>query len=289
MTADRRSGPPTTTRYEPGSPLRHPRKFAAEVASSLAHSWDLAFRLFQRDLRARYRQSALKYVWLVIPPLAMALTWILLNRGNVIDPGDIGASYPAFVLTGSVLWQGFAESIASPIRQLQGSTALLTKVSFPSESLLLAGALDIVFQSVVRLVAIAPLLALYGVGWSWTLLLVPVGLLAILGFGWGLGLLLAPFGLLYQDVERTIVVVVAFWFLVSPVAYVQPADGALGTLHRLNPLTSLLSTARDWMLGTRAVPGLGWLALLVVDLLMIVCGFGLYRLALPHLVDRMQS
>lgn len=276
-------------RYTPESPLRNPRRFVAEILDSLRVGRGLAWRLFVRDLRSRYRQSFLGYVWLIIPPIVVSLTWIILNQGNIIDPGELDVPYPAFVLAGSALWQGFTEAINSPIRQLKSASMMLTKVSFPTEALLLAGALDVLFNSAVRLVVLAPLFVIYDVSISFSLLLAPIGLVAILAFGWGIGLLVAPFGLLYDDVERTILVVLAFLFLVSPVAYSTPPSGLLGTLQRFSPLTYLIDTARDWLLGGQLWPGAGWIIVSGVAVVLTLLGAIFYRLALPHLVDRMQS
>lgn len=276
-------------RYTPESPLRQPRRFAGEILGSLKVGRGLAWRLFVRDLRSRYRQSFLGYVWLVIPPIVVSATWIILNKGNIIDPGELDVPYPAFVLAGSALWQGFTEAINSPIRQLKSASMMLTKVSFPTEALLLAGALDVLFNSAVRLVVLAPVFFVYDVSVSASLLLAPVGLVALLAFGWGIGLLIAPFGLLYDDVERTILVVLAFLFLISPVAYTTPSTGLLGGLQRFNPLSYLIDTARNWLLGGQLWQGMGWVVVSGVGVLLALIGAVFYRLALPHLVDRMQS
>lgn len=275
--------------YSAEPALRRPGLFVRQSAAAARSSLGIAWRLFQRDMRASYRQSVLGYLWLVIPAAASALAWILLANNDIIDPGAVRAPYPVYVFTGTILWQGFVEAMNSPLRKLAAASQMMTKVNFPTEALLLSGFGEVLVNAVARCVVLVPVFLLYDVRPSWTLPLAVVGILAILLFGWGIGLLTAPIGLLYEDVGRTLLVITMFWFLFSPVAYLTPSSGRIGEIQRFNPMTHLLTTGRQWIIGDAAGVGIGWVVVTAASVLLVVVGWLLYRLAVPHLIDRMQA
>ena len=210
--------------YSADSQLRAPGRFAAGLWADLRVAPPLAWRLFVHGLRARYRQSWLGYLWLLLPPLATTLTWVYLNRAGVLDVGEtVGVPYPVYVLTGTLLWQVFAEALHSPLQQLGAARRILTKSRMPHEALLLAGLVEVLFNFAVRLVVLVPVLVWFGTRPGAALLVAPLGVLALLVAGFTLGLLLTPAGLLYQDVSRGLTLAAGFWFFLTPVIYPPPA------------------------------------------------------------------
>lgn len=129
-----------TTIYQAGPELRQPRRFWRAARADVSLAWRLAGRLLQRNLRARFRGSLLGFVWLLVPPLVMALLWIGLHRSRVVRFAETGTPYPVYVLTGVFLWQGFVKMLQVPLQLWARSKHLLTQVRFPWEALLLAGA-----------------------------------------------------------------------------------------------------------------------------------------------------
>ena len=102
-----------------------------------------------------------------------------------------------------------------------------------------------------------------------------------------IGLLLAPIALLYADVGQALTLVLSFWMLVTPVVYVAVPTGALATVAKLNPVSPLIVTTRDWMtLGTatQLVPAL-WIFAATVFLLFV--GWMFYKVTMPILIERM--
>jgi lipopolysaccharide transport system permease protein len=280
------SEPPVEVRYGPDAVLRRPARFARSLGRGLLASREVAWRLLVRDLRARYRQTILGYVWIVLPAVVTTLIWVYLNNANVLNTGDTDVPYPIFVLVGTLLWQGFGEAVASPLRQLTMATNLVTKVNFPREALFVAGAADVALNAFVRLLVVIPVYVWYGVTPGWELLAFPFGFVALLAFGLGLGLWLAPIGVLYHDVERGIPVLLALWFLVTPIVYEVPHDWVGRWMGGANLVTPLLVTTRGWMTGgSPALVGFG--VMVVVSAALLVSGLAFARLSFPHLVDRL--
>lgn len=273
-------------RYTPDSQLRNLPQFLRGTRRSLRASWGVASRLFVRDLKSRYRQSVLGYLWLFGPPLAVTAVWVLLNAGNVVNAGETGVPYVVYVLVGTVLWQGFLDAINSPLQQFSNAAGLLSKVHFPAESLLLAGLFGVLLNLLIRSSLLIPVFIATGTVPSIAVVLAPVGALVLVSFGFGIGLQLTPVGALYKDVGEGIAIVSSFLFLVTPVVWAPGDQGAGRYLAAVNPLTPLISTARDWLTGGSAVPSAGWIAMSVVTVLMVACGWLFFRLSVPHLIDR---
>ncbi|MDQ3814335.1 MAG: ABC transporter permease [Armatimonadota bacterium] len=273
--------------YSADSQLRSPGHFAFNIWSDLRVSPPIAWRLFLHNLRATYRQSWLGYCWLLLPPLATTATWVYLHTANIFNVGPTNVPYPVYVLTGTLLWQVFAEALHAPLQQLSAARNILTKSRMPHEALLLAGLVEVLFNFAVRLVVLLPVLIWFKVHWSWTVLLAPFGVMSLLLLGFTIGLLLTPVGLLYQDVSRGLSLLVGFWFFLTPVIYPPPVGRPASLLGTLNPVTPLLMTTRQWLtLGTLA-PAPGFILIFGLSLFWLIIAWVCYRLARPHLVARL--
>lgn len=169
--------------YSAESQLRSRARFVAETWSDLRVSPRLAWRLFLHSLRANYRRSWLGYLWLLAPPLATAATWVFLNAARVPNVGPTETPYAVYVLSGTMLWQVFADAINSPLQQLSNARAILTKSRAPHEALLLAGLIEVLFNLSVRLLVLLPVLVWFGPQLSLTLAalaVTPLGVAALL-------------------------------------------------------------------------------------------------------------
>lgn len=275
------------TVYTSDSQLRSPGRVASDLWADLRVAPPVAWRLFLQALRADYRQSRLGYVWLLLPTLATTAMWVYLNSAKVFEVGPTEAPYPLYVMTGTLLWQVFAEALQAPLQQLTSARAILTKSRTPHEALLLAGLLQILFNFTVRGAALLPLYVWLGARLSWAVMLVPLGVAALLLLGFSAGLLLAPVGLLYRDVSRGLNLLLGFWFFLTPVIYPKPESGAAALTAMLNPVSPLLSTTRRWLAnGAVAVEPGAW-QVCALSLFTLAAGWLCYRLARPHLVARL--
>lgn len=273
--------------YSADSQLRHPSRFVRNLWSDLRVSPPVAWRLFLHNLRAGYRQSRLGYFWLLLPPLATTATWVYLNAARILDIGPTGAPYPVYVLTGTVLWQVFAEALQSPLQRLSAARNILTKSKVPHEALLLAGILEVLFNFSVRFLVALPVLMWFETPLHASLFLAPLGVASLLLLGFSIGLLLTPTGLLYQDVSRGLSLIVGFWFFLTPVIYPPNARWAASLPGMLNPVTPLLLKTRAWITREDAPATSGFLSVFCLSLLCLCVAWLCYRLAKPHLIARL--
>src|ERR1051325_1737398 len=114
----------------------------------------LGWRFAERNFKAKYRQSVLGIFWLFLPPLATSILWIFLRKINVVHFSEMGVPYPLFVLTGTVLWSLFSNSLSMPLNVMQASKSLLVKINFPREALLVNAFYEIVFNFFISIIII---------------------------------------------------------------------------------------------------------------------------------------
>lgn len=278
---------PDETVHSAEALLRSPGRFAAAARADLRVVPRAAWRMWLRGLQARHRASRLGYAWLPVPALALALTWVYLDHVRVVRFGDTGIPYLAYVLSGVVLWQVFADSLQAPLRALGEARHMLTKARVPHETWLASAALDVVLNLLVRLAVLAVVLIASGISLRATILLVPLGMVVLLVAGFAIGLALTPVGLLYGDVGQGLTVAAGFWFFLTPVVYPWPFDVPGDALIALNPVTPVLVTTRAWLTGAPGSEPAQLAAVAAGGLVLLLAAWLVYRLARPHLVARL--
>jgi|KBSMisStandDraft_5_1062788.scaffolds.fasta_scaffold219537_1 ABC-type polysaccharide/polyol phosphate export systems, permease component len=275
------------TVYTPESPLRQPRQFVRELISDLWGSRELAWRLFVRDLRAQYRASLLGYVWVFLPPLVASLPFVYLKSAGVISIGDTPIPYAAYAMVGAIIWQTFVDALNSPLRSVNAARAMLTRINFPREAILLSGLMQVGFTFVVRLALVIGVFAAFALKPAATSPLFVIGMISIALTGFMIGLVLTPLGVLYGDVQHSLPIASTFLMLITPVLYPVPSSGLGAMVASLNPLTPLITTTRDWLTAGAAVQHIAFLVVSGVTVTLLILAWVLYRLALPHLVARL--
>lgn len=214
--------------------------------SELLSYRQLLVNLTLRDLRLKYKGSALGVLWSLLNPLIMmaiyTLVFSLLLRAVVLP------HYWALVLGGLLGWIFFTSALTYSTGAFINNGGLITKVHFPIEVLPLAGTLAHFINYLIMLALLLVVLGLGRVGLGPSLVLLPVVVLALLAFTVGLGLFLATVTVYFRDVEHLVGLGLTAWFYVTPVLYpldprVLPAgaDRFLPYLN-LNPLSWFFET-----------------------------------------------
>lgn len=275
--------------YTSQSDLRNPRQFLKQIYFDVNSSREIAWQLFRKNFFSQYRQNFLGYLWIFLPPLATGLIWIFLHFSKIIDLGTTEIPYPIYVLTGVFLWQTFTESVTCPLQQLLFSRHLFTKFKIPHEALVIAGLGSIIFNLLARLVILFLCLLYFQVGFSWNLLLAPIGLATLILTGMAIGLLLTPLGMLYQDILNGIGIVLNVLFFLTPIIYPLPKNGAVSTIVAFNPLTAVINTNRNWLTGGNVMPDFSFFIVVCVSIFVFFGSWLFYRLAKPYIIERISS
>ena len=279
----------TRTVYTPESQMRRPKKLLGLMWRDLLGSRELAWRLLIRDISAQYRQSFLGLFWAIIPPLVTAAGFTLAKSGGVINLGNTELPYPAYVMFSMALWQTFVESLQGPVQAVTRAKAMMAKINFPREALIIAKLGEVFFNFGIKLVLIIGLFIWFKMPVTLSAILAPVALIHLVMLGTFFGLLLAPMGALYQDFARGVTLATSLWLFITPVVYPVPNEGMFGTIVKLNPVTPLLVTARELATtGLVSNPQGFWLAS-IFAMLGLFLTWIFYRVAMPYVVERISS
>jgi lipopolysaccharide transport system permease protein len=211
---------------------------------------ELVVVLAKRDIKVRYKQTALGAAWAILQPFVTMVVFSIFFGLLANMPSD-GYPYPVFVYSALVPWTFFANAITSSSNSLLGSAHLVSKVYFPRLIIpLSAVGVGLVDFAVASSILLAMML-FYGVGWSLNLLMAPVLLLAIVFTALGAGTCLSALTVSYRDFRYVVPFMVQTWMFVTPVVY--PAS-LVPTQWRwllyLNPMAGLVEGFRAVFLGS---------------------------------------
>jgi lipopolysaccharide transport system permease protein len=255
----------------------------------LAASRELAWRLTVRDLSAQYRQTFLGFLWAIILPLANTLVWIFLSRSGVVSVSDTVLPYPVYVFAGTMLWAVLMEALNAPLQTATASKSMLAKINFPREALLVAGIYKTMVNALIKVAILTIALFAMGIYPGWGGALFPLGLISLILVGTVIGLALTPIGLLYSDIGKAIPLLMQFMMYLTPVVFAMPNEGLPATLFKLNPLTPIILTARDWLTGQPAEYMGSFIVVNAICILLLCIFWIIFRLAMPILIERMGS
>lgn len=249
----------------------------------------LARQLAVRDIKAQYRQSYFGILWAFITPLATAMVWIVLNGTGTVRLSDTGIPYPLYVFTGTLLWSIITEAINSPMASTNSARGILSKINFHKEALILSGIYKLLFNTSIKIILLLIFVFIYGVGFNWSLLFFPLAILGGLLIGTTIGLFITPLGLLYKDVGKVIGFGMQFLMYVTPVVYAIPKDGLMKTLMELNPLTPVILTGRDLVVGNTPEYLTYFFIVIALCIPLFLIAMLLYRISIPVLVERVSG
>ncbi|MDP3817156.1 ABC transporter permease [Pseudomonas sp.] len=277
------------TIYTPASSLRHPAKLVGEMFYDLWRGRELAWRLAVRDISAQYRQAALGVLWAFILPLANTVTWLFLNSAGIVSVGETVLPYAVYVFTGTMLWAIFMDALNAPLQQTTAAKAMLAKINFPREALIVSGIYQTLFNAAIKMLLLLMALVVMGIYPSWSWLLMPLGVLSLVLAGIALGLLITPIGMLYSDIGKALPLLMQFMMYLTPVVFPMPTAGLAEKVFQWNPLTPLILTSRDWLTGMQP-DYLGYfVAVNAALLLLLFLVWVVYRAAMPILIERMSA
>ena len=249
----------------------------------------LALQLTRRDVSAQYRQSYFGILWLFITPLASAAIWVFLNSSGTITITDTGIPYPVYAFSGTLIWSILLESINAPMASTNAARGIISKINFPKEALVLSGIYKLLFNSSFKVLLLVVFIFAFGVGFHWSLLLLPLVLVMAVVFGTSLGLLITPIGLLYSDVSRLISMGLSLLMYVTPVVYGIPKTGIMKTIMTYNPFTPFILTIRDVAVGGSPEFLNYFIGLTGLGIVLFFIGLVIYRVSIPVIVERLSA
>jgi len=230
---------------------------------------ELVYFLTWRDVKVRYKQTAIGVAWAVLQPLAMMVVFTLLF-GKLAKVPSGGVPYPLFALAALLPWQLFSRTILESTNSLVTNQQLLARVYFPRISVPLATTLAATVDFAVAAGLLAILMAVYRVAPTPAIMWLPAFVLLLLITALGVGFWLSALNVEYRDVMYIVPFLNQFWFFLTPVVYPGgwvPAQWRV--LYGLNPMTGVVEGFRWALLGIGEGPSY----MLAVSVLVAICLF----------------
>ena len=210
---------------------------------------ELLYFLTWRDVKVRYKQTALGAAWAILQPVFMMLIFSLFF-GRVAGVASEGLPYPLFAFAGLVPWTFFANSVSLSGNSVVTNAGLITKVYFPRMMVPAAAVLAGLVDFALAFVVLIGLMFYYGVGLTANILMLPVLVVLTALFALGVGMWLAALNVKYRDVRFVLPFLIQIWLFVSSVIIPSSAvPERWRWLLALNPMSGIIEGYRAALLG----------------------------------------
>ena len=207
---------------------------------------ELLYFLTWRDVKVRYKQTALGATWAILQPLLLMLFFnFFFARLAGIKSGNV--PYPIFAYSGLLPWTFFATAVTNSGNSLIGNTNLITKVYFPRLIIPAAAVGAALVDLIIAFGLLVVLIIYYGINVTISLALLPMLLVLLIVLALSVGLWMAALNVKYRDVRYALPFMIQIWMFTSPVIY--PVPDKWRWLLSLNPMTGIIEGFRTALLG----------------------------------------
>ena len=220
---------------------------------------DLLWMLTLRDIKIRYKQAAMGFVWAIFMPLVALLSGVLVKTAISIVSGKPFDITGVLSISAKVLpWTFFVSAIKFAVNSLVGNRELITKIYFPREVFPLASILACLFDFLIAAACLGVVLLFTPIGISIFIVWIPLILVFLILFTTGIGLLLACANLFYRDVKYVVEIILMFGIFFTPVFFDAQTFGKWKIVLLLNPIGGLLEAINNSLILHR-MPDMFWL------------------------------
>jgi lipopolysaccharide transport system permease protein len=228
------------------------------VELNLRELWqnrELLYFFVWRDIKIRYKQTAIGAAWAVLQPL-MTMIVFTLFFGKLAHIPSEGLPYPIFYYSALLPWMYFAAAVQNATNTIVDNQRVITKVYFPRLALPIAATFSGLVDLGVSFLMFVCLMLYYRMPLTWTLLLIPAFVLLAVLTALGVGLWLSALNAIYRDVRYVVPFLVQFWLFASPVAYPSSlVPEKWRWAYGLNPMAGVIEGFRWVASGQGQAPG----------------------------------
>jgi lipopolysaccharide transport system permease protein len=216
---------------------------------------ELLYFFVWRDIKIRYKQTAIGAAWAILQPFLTALVYTLFF-GRLAHITSGGLPYLIFYYSALLPWMYFAASLQNATNTIVDNQRLVTKVYFPRLALPLSSVLSGLVDFGISFLMFIPMMAYYRIRPTAAVLWLPVFLLLAILTALGVGLWLSAMNAIYRDVRYVVPFLVQFWMVASPVAYPSSLiPEKWRWLYGLNPMAGVIEGFRWSLTGNGQPPG----------------------------------
>lgn len=259
--------------------IKPPSKWHFFDIKELIYYKDTLYFLTWKDIKVKYKQAVLGFLWAFLQPIAMTAVFVLFNLAVNVSLGDVNIPYPLFVLSGIMLWNLFANAITATSNSVVNNSNILKKIYFPRIFFPMSSLLVSLFDFFITLLIYIPVMIYYNVYPNWQIIyILPVCILLVSILVLGIGSFFGALNVKYRDVKYIIPFVVQLLFFISPVFYSnnQIALPWVKNLYYLNPMTGIIELFRFGLFNT-PINNLGLILSIIISLTFFVIGLFYFR------------
>jgi lipopolysaccharide transport system permease protein len=230
---------------------------------------ELIYTFASRDIKVRYKQTALGATWAIIQPLFTMVIFTIIFGGFAKIPSE-GIPYPLFSYAALLPWTLFAEGITRSTSSMITNSNIMTKVFFPRLVMPISGILSPVVDLAVASIILIGMTLYYGFVPTINIICLPAFILLALATSLGVGLWLSALNVQYRDFQYTVPFIIQLWLYSSPVVYASTlVPEKYRMLYGLNPMAGVIEGFRWALLGTEPPSSMILVSVLMVALILI--------------------
>jgi len=260
----------------------------AILIRNMKDSKDLIWQLFRRDFLMQYKRSFLGMTWIFVTPIIGIISWVFYNETGIVNPGDVGIPYPAYVLLSSSiygLWGAFQGAAAGT---LSAGSAFIQQVRYHHDALLLKQVMMQMANFLMSFIVNIVVLFSFGVVPHWMIFLFPILILPLFFLGASMGLILGLVGVVAPDINKFVNFLMGLVLYITPVIYSEKIDNpTLQIIMKYNPLTYLISGIRDAILYGYIKNFDIFLYISLGVFLLFLFSWRIYYIAEPKVIEKM--
>ncbi len=227
---------------------------------------ELLYFLAWRDIKIRYKQTALGAAWAIIQPFFTMIIFSIFFGHLAGIPSD-GVPYPIFSFAALVPWTFFANSLNQSSNSLVSSANLIQKVYFPRLAVPIASVFSGMVDFVLAFIVLLGMMLYYGMLPTINVVWLPAFCLLAFVTSLGVGLWLSAMNVRFRDIRYTVPFLIQFWMFATPIAYPSSLlSEPWRTLYGLNPMVGVIEGFRWGLLGTNTAPG----SIIIISSLMAI-------------------
>jgi lipopolysaccharide transport system permease protein len=248
---------------------------------------ELIFQLFVRDFLGGFKKSIFGIGWLFLSPILGIVSWIFYDSTGILQPGDVGVPYPAYVLLGSMIYGMFTGFYSAATGTIEAGGGFIMQVNYPHEILLFKQIAQYLAGFTISFVSNIVVLIIFGIVPTWQILLFPILILPLFFFGAGLGLLVSVANVVSNDVGKITGIVLNLLQIVTPIIYSSDiTNETIQQLVKWNPLAYLITNVRDMIFfGSMSSPK-GYLISSLLSVFMFLMCWRLFYVSEQRVIEK---
>ena len=256
--------------FEP--PVKIIRPLDGWLPIALKELWEYREQVYtfaMRDIKVRYKQTALGAAWAVIQPFMMMVIFTIFFGRLAKIPSE-GIPYPQFSYAALLPWTLFSEGITRSTNSMITNANIMTKVYFPRLVMPLSGILSPLIDFIIAFAILIAMMVYYGFVPTINIIWLPIFILLALMTSLGVGLWLSAFNVQYRDFQYTLPFLIQFWLFASPVVY--PSNllpEPYRWIYGLNPMAGVIEGFRWALLGTNPPSAMIAFSVVIVMVLLV--------------------